>query len=301
YLQIGHFRLGYTGSSVVILNAKGGMGTDRLIEQWHSNGHLDVKNVPALTNRGLRFNFVNRSTHKFPCPQIGDLAFGPCDQSFGAWGDRFVQLGEFRLAAIDFHHFSGTDTHLTGRGPTADFNAWSKEFVAGPAAGVRFGDHFIELHGFHIGSVRHDHKDYLTISNPHFHGGQFSHTCILASGGMQTHLHFDGLYAGPHARVEEAPKGITFGDRFVQIGKFRIGDVDGKRFYVAHVGEDESDEGGKYHLRRTMNKDDGSHVYLPAAPAENEAIGDTTVAPLHAVQGHRDSLSPSVSVHRYIP
>lgn len=496
YLQIGQFRLGYTGSSVVILNAKGGMGTDRLIEQWHSNGHLDVKNVPALTNRGLRESFVKRPAHKFPCPQIGDLAFGPCDQSFGAWGDRFVQLGEFRLAAIDFHHFSvshssgntaqifrsdgtlhpgprtdwnawdrpigfphgvtfgrnflqignfrladidgnhltishisgstavifrGDDGHtFNGPWPTADFNAWSKEFVAGPAAGVqygkhfleignfrvgdtdgghlvvskghktiriyrwdgllfggvpgfgqalaekpmqshcgpiqsttgtcpgittgdgflqfgdwrlathpdhahfsishrkgqtalvltlhglvvhgpnpdwgswnthfesrqragvRFGDHFIELHGFRIGSVRHDHKDYLTISNPHFHGGQFS---ILAFNrtGMQTHLHFGGLYAGPHARVEGAPKGITFGDRFVQIGKFRIGDVDGKRFSVAHVGEDESDEDGKYHLKKDddktigVYKDDGSHVYLPAAPAANEAIGDTTV------------------------
>ncbi|CAE7550753.1 unnamed protein product [Symbiodinium sp. CCMP2592] len=485
YLQIGQFRLGYTGSSVVILNAKGGMATNRLIEQWHSNGHLDVKNVAALDNEGLRKSFVNRPAHKFPCPQIGDMAFGPCDQSFGAWGDRFVQLGKFRLAAIDANHFSvshsdgwtaqifrsdGTThpgprkdfnswdrpigfphgvtfgrnflqignfrlaamdgnhltiSHMSGstaviyRGDglvfpgTTDWNAWRGEFVAGPASGVRygkhfleignfrlgdtdgahlvvskghqtirifrwdgrlfggvvgfgqtlaetplqshcgliqsstgtcpgitagdgflqfgdwrlvvhsdhmhfsishregqtalilsgtgivvngpnagwggwhpyfeprhpsvrFGDHFIELHSFRIGSIRHENKDYLTISSGHFHHGRLS---ILAFSreGVHTHLHFGGLYSGPHARVLGAPKGITFGDRFVQIGKFRIGDVDGKRFSVAHVGEDANG-----HLKQNddktivVYKNDGSRAETPQ-PAANEDIGDTTV------------------------
>lgn len=32
------------------------------------------------------------------------------------------------------------------------------------------------------------------------------------------------------------PIGVTFGDRFVQIGKFRLGDVDSTHFSVSHVG-----------------------------------------------------------------
>eukprot|EP00439_Symbiodinium_sp_Y106_P040354 s5574_g4.t4 len=489
YLQIGKFRLGYTGGSVVILNAEGGMATNRLIEVWHSNGHLDVNNVAALDNEVDRRSFVSRPAHKFPCPQIGDMAFGPCDQSFGAWGDRFVQLGKFRLAAIDPNHFSVshsdgwtaqifrsdgtlhpgprtdfnswnrpigfphgvtfgrnfvqignfrladmdgdhlTVSHISGNtaqifrgdghvfpGPTTGWNGWAGEFVAGPASGVRygnrfleignfrlgatdgshlvvskghqtirifrgdghifggvpgfgqalaekplqshcgliqsstgtcpgitagdgflqfgdwrlvthsdhlhfsishregqtalvltvhgvvvngpntgwggwhpyfearhphllrFGDHFIELtQSFRIGSVRHLNKDYLTISSPHFHGGQFS---ILAFSreGVHTPLQFGGLFAGPHARVHGAPKGITFGDRFVQIGKFRIGDVDGKRFSVAHVGEDDNDGHLTSNNDKTIvvYKNDGSRVEEPT-PAENEDIGDTTV------------------------
>ena len=31
------------------------------------------------------------------------------------------------------------------------------------------------------------------------------------------------------------PMGVTFGDRFVQIGNFRLGDVDSKHFSVSHV------------------------------------------------------------------
>ena len=30
--------------------------------------------------------------------------------------------------------------------------------------------------------------------------------------------------------------GVSFGDRFIQIGNFRLGDVDGKHFSVAHAG-----------------------------------------------------------------
>ena len=95
---------------------------------------------------------------------------------------------------------------------------------------------------------------------------------------VHTPLQFGGLFAGPHARVHGAPKGITFGDRFVQIGKFRIGDVDGKRFSVAHVGEDDNDGHLTSNNDKTIvvYKNDGSRVEEPT-PAENEDIGDTTV------------------------
>ncbi|CAE7184637.1 unnamed protein product [Symbiodinium microadriaticum] len=523
YLQIGQFRLGYTGTSVVILNAKGGTTNNRLIEQWHSNGNLDANRVKALDNQDLRNSFVSRPAHKLPCPQIGDIAFGRCDPSFGAWGDRFVQLGEFRLAAIDGNHFSVshsrrvtamifrgdgelfpgptaayhawdrligfphgvtfgrnfvqignfrladidgnhlTVSHISGgtavifRGdghifngpwPTADYNAWSKDCVgvawsskifgqvvseggqklaagvrfgkhfleignfrlgdtdgkhlvvskghqtiriyrddglrfgdvpgygktlaekplqshcgliqsitgtcpgitAGDgflqfgdwrlavhsdhvhfsayhhstgspiysapkdlsptrpncprtdwggwdshfgATGVGFGDHFIHMHNWRIGSVRHGNENYLTISNVHFDGGKGS-ILGFSRTGAQARLNFGGLFAGPHKRDFGAPKGSTFGDRFVQIGKFRIGDVDGEHFSVAHVGEDESDENGKYHLKKdddktiVVYKSDGTHITNPAK-VDDKAV-DTTVgrpfAPCRATEMH---------------
>ena len=40
----------------------------------------------------------------YVCP--GEVAHGVCNPNFGSWGDRFVQLGDWRLAALDADHFS---------------------------------------------------------------------------------------------------------------------------------------------------------------------------------------------------
>eukprot|EP00439_Symbiodinium_sp_Y106_P070685 s177_g12.t1 len=41
---------------------------------------------------------------------------------------------------------------------------------------------------------------------------------------------------GLWGRQEGDALGVSFGDRFVQIGNFRVGDVDGTHFSVTHVG-----------------------------------------------------------------
>ncbi|CAE7620859.1 unnamed protein product, partial [Symbiodinium necroappetens] len=446
YLQIGKFRIGYNGDCLVILNADG-THPNRIIEKLSSDGTLKR----FFDDEDLREAFVDRPPHKWPCPQIGDIAFGTCDRSFGAWGDRFVQLGDWRLAAIDANHFSishrdgwtaqifrsdGTlhpgprtdfsswdrpvgfphgitfgknfvqigsfrlaamdDNHLTVShssgntaqifrsdatvhpGPRTDWNAWKdrEQDVAGLAAGVRygkhflqignfrlgdagsvhllvthstdtspstsrtiriyrfgetpgwgpqvtdrptqshcgaiqsttgtcpgitaggvprsggtgfstwglearaasnvrFGDRFIELHGFRIGEADVSWSSFgvLTISHQHFHGGQFSILAFAPSDsgdgdGETLHMTSGGLFN----RAYGPPKGISFGDRFVQIGNFRLGDVDGKQFSIAHVGfragNDRSDK------TIVVYKDDGS-VTKKSPPAGGNA--DTTV------------------------
>ncbi|CAE7614633.1 unnamed protein product [Symbiodinium microadriaticum] len=487
YLQIGKFRIGDNGDCLVILNADGTY-PNRIIEKLSSDGTLKRF---FDDEDDLREAFVDRPPHKWPCPQIGDIAFGTCDRSFGAWGDRFVQLGDWRLAAIDANHFSishrdgwtaqifrsdGTlhpgprtdfsswdrpvgfphgitfgknfvqigsfrlaamdDNHLTVShssgntaqifrsdatvhpGPRTDWNAWKEreQDVAGLAAGVRygkhflqignfrlgdagwghllvthstdtspstsrtiriyrsdghlfgeifgwgpqvtdrptqshcgaiqsttgtcpgitagdgflqlgdwrlgtadlvhfsfshrkgntvqivrrdgitasggtgfstwglearaasnvrFGDRFIELHGFRIGEADVPWSSFgvLTISHQHFHGGQFSILAFAPSDsgdgdGETLHMTSGGLFN----RAYGPPKGISFGDRFVQIGNFRLGDVDGKQFSIAHVGfragNDRSDK------TIVVYKDDGS-VTKKSPPAGGNA--DTTV------------------------
>jgi len=485
YLQIGKFRIGYNGDCLVILNADGTY-PNRIIEKLSSNGDSKrfFDDEPAL-----RQTFVDRPPHKWPCPQIGDIAFGSCDRGFGGWGDRFVQLGDWRLAAVDAHHFSvshrggwtaqifrsdGTlhpgpathfsswdrpigfphgvtfgknfvqignfrlaawdDNHLSVShssgttaqifrsdatvhpGPRTDFNAWidREEDVAGPAAGVRygkhflqignfrlgdadgghllvthstdtspstsrtiriyradghmfgeiagwgwqvtdrptqshcgaiqsttgtcpgitagdgflqfgdwrlgtsdlvhlsfshrlgktaqivrrdgilasggtglstwglealaapsvrFGDRFIEVHGFRIGEadvvgVFGFVTNYLTISHQLFHGGQFAILAFSHHGGQTVHMTSGGLFDRDYG----PPKGISFGDCFVQIGNFRLGDVDGKKFSIAHVGlragSDRSDK------TIVVYKEDGSVTNI-SPPAGGNA--DTTV------------------------
>ena len=45
-----------------------------------------------------------------------------CDPDFGAWGDRFIQLGSWRLAAIDSTHFSVS--HKAHAVQTRHFRLW---------------------------------------------------------------------------------------------------------------------------------------------------------------------------------
>ncbi|CAE7690767.1 unnamed protein product [Symbiodinium necroappetens] len=71
-----------------------------------------------------------------------------------------------------------------------------------------------------------------------------AHFSISHSGGQTIQIfHKQGtLHPGPRTdfglwnrKVGDA-LGVSFGDRFVQIGNFRVGDVDGTHFSVTHVG-----------------------------------------------------------------
>ncbi|CAE7349791.1 unnamed protein product [Symbiodinium natans] len=94
---------------------------------------------------------------------------------------------------------------------------------------MHFGDRFIQFGHFRMGEVDANH---FSISH--------------SSGQTVQIFRSDGtLHPGPRSSwglwhssrpVLDAPLGITFGDRFVQIGNFRVGDVDGQHFSVAHVG-----------------------------------------------------------------
>eukprot|EP00439_Symbiodinium_sp_Y106_P054974 s177_g7.t1 len=66
-------------------------------------------------------------------------------------GDRFIQLGHWRLAAIDDNHFSIShkDTRFV------DFGAWGRSI--GAAKGISFGFQYIQIGKFRMGAVDENH------------------------------------------------------------------------------------------------------------------------------------------------
>ncbi|CAE7889877.1 unnamed protein product [Symbiodinium microadriaticum] len=58
-------------------------------------------------------DLYGRHPSHWTCPSIGDIAHGKCRDDFGGWGDRFVQLGDWRMAAIDEDNFAFT--HKNGK------------------------------------------------------------------------------------------------------------------------------------------------------------------------------------------
>ena len=98
---------------------------------------------------------------------------------------------------------------------------------AGHLQEVKIGDRFIQFGKFwRLGAVD-DEK--LSISHQ---SGQtplvFQKDGTLLETPSTTDNLFNRLYTGE-------PKGVNFGDRFVQIGLFRLGDVNRDTFSIAHV------------------------------------------------------------------
>ncbi|CAE6932730.1 unnamed protein product [Symbiodinium natans] len=151
-------------------------------------------------------------------------------------GYNFLQIGDWRLARINDRHF--TFSHRGGqtpmmyksdgthkKGPRTSFGSWGWEAGKTPSFGeVRFGDHFIQFGEFRLGAVDDNH---LSVS----HSGGLT-AMIFGQGTLHPGPRHDyGLWEKPLGE----PMGVTFGDRFVQIGNFRLGDVDSKHFSVSHV------------------------------------------------------------------
>ena len=95
---------------------------------------------------------------------------------------------------------------------------------AGDLQEVKIGDRFIQFGKF-------------------WRVGEFNAMLSISHSEGQTPLVIqkDGtMIAGPSTANNlfirrGEPKGVTFGDRFVQIGNFRLGDVDGWHFSISHV------------------------------------------------------------------
>ena len=88
-----------------------------------------------------------------------------CSGSGVQYGDRFVQIGDWRMGDVDGAHFSMA--HKDGktaqiyrkdgtlhRGPRSDYSTWSRS--VGSPSGVSFGDRFIQIGDWRIGDVGHD-------------------------------------------------------------------------------------------------------------------------------------------------
>ena len=144
-----------------------------------------------------------------------------------------LRIGEWRFADIDGRHFSMShrdgqtamiyreDGTLHG-GPRTDFNAWGRNI--GPSSGIKFGFQFIEIGEWRIGAYN---QNYLSLSHK---DGQvpfvFLHDGMGWTGPRTEYTTWD--------RPEGPLSGVSFGDRFIQIGDFRLGDVDGRHASVGH-------------------------------------------------------------------
>ncbi|CAE7379753.1 unnamed protein product [Symbiodinium necroappetens] len=149
-------------------------------------------------------------------------------------GDRFIQLGEWRLGEHDENHFS--ISHKDGwtaqifrndgtlhPGPRRDYGIWNRQI--GKPKGIKFGSNWVEIGAFRIGTIDNIH---LSVAHK---GGKTAQ--IFRNDGH--------LFPGPRGDFgtygrPSALSGISEGDRYLQIGQFRLGDVDGHHFTVIHTG-----------------------------------------------------------------
>ncbi|CAE7940706.1 unnamed protein product [Symbiodinium necroappetens] len=226
FVQLGNFRLGDADGGHFLVSHINGWTCQ--IYRWDGTRHPGPR-------RGWGPRLLHRKPMAWSCEGIAEMAFGPCDSDFGTFGDRFIQLGQWRIAAIDANHFSVS--HKGGKtaqiyrsdgtlhpGPRSDFGSWNRP--TGFPYGITFGPGFIQIGNFRLAAMDDTH---FTVSH-RYHGGrtaQIYRSDATLHPGPRSDWDAWGLSAGP-------PTGITFGDRFLQIGKFRLGDADGGHLVLTH-------------------------------------------------------------------
>ncbi|CAE7669316.1 unnamed protein product [Symbiodinium sp. CCMP2592] len=226
YIQIGKFRLGCNDYNHFAVTHTSG----QLLQLYRNDG----TEHPAAGNQWT-VSVNRRQPAPWTCKDIAEVAYGACDSDWGGFGDRFIQLGNFRLAAIDATHFSVC--HRDGwvsmiyradgtrhGGPRRDFCSWDRPL--GFPHGITFGPGFIQLGNFRLGAIDDEH---LSIAHESGKTAQIFRSDDTRHPGPRTDWTAWGQSAGPAA-------GVTFGDRFLQLGNFRVGDHDGRHLVVAHKG-----------------------------------------------------------------
>jgi hypothetical protein len=174
------------------------------------------------------------------------------------FGDRFLQLGSWRFGDVDGRHFSiahvGGKTAMIYRddgtrhgGPRSDYTTW-KRSIDTTAPGISFGDQFIQ-----IGNWR------LCVLGV---GGD--HASICTKSGMTAVIYRSrdsSVHPGPrhdwccndrpvNNNHERRP---LIGDRYIQIGGWRFGDIDGGHASVSRQ------EGNNYHTAQIWRSDGTVH------------------------------------------
>ncbi|CAE7295082.1 UVR8 [Symbiodinium sp. CCMP2592] len=181
-------------------------------------------------------------------------------------GDKFIQIGDFRIAqsaweyrvsptgnywaeAFSISHRSGLvskaffsdgglQTNLGGDASRRHNTWWreAKELYHANVGSLKFGDRFIEIGNFRLGADADEGQGYdsVILTHRHFDVIQFwNHNGGLVPGAdvhAKSHHRGKAIWARPVG----PPRGVSFGDRFVQIGNYRFGDFDGHHFTVAH-------------------------------------------------------------------
>ncbi|MAD33197.1 MAG: hypothetical protein CMJ88_05515, partial [Planctomycetes bacterium] len=167
---------------------------------------------------------------------IASLGDG-CPMTFG---DRFIQVGDWRLGEVETsgRHFvmvhRNTDVAQVYRDDGRHFNGanrhWNKGFgrpvwarKIGHPHGITFGDRFIGIGKWRIGEV-----------DQHVKGRHWGHASLSNKNGQTAFIwRMDArVFGGPRRdynlwkRPLGPPQGIAVGFKFIQFGRWRLGDSD---------------------------------------------------------------------------
>ncbi|CAE7228999.1 unnamed protein product [Symbiodinium sp. CCMP2592] len=228
FIQVGKMRFGEADSNHFLFSYT---PTGRSMEIFRGNDGTRWPGSQHWDNHAM----VRKAPADWTCPDIAELAFGVCKPEFGHWGDRFIQLGKWRMAAIDGNHFSIShenrktvqvyrgDGHILS-GPRSDFGSWDRPI--GFPYGITFGANFIQIGRFRVAATDENH---MSISH------QSGTTAQIFRG------HDGSLHPGPRHdfnawTLRAGPaSGVTFGEQFIQLGEWRFG-ADDTALYVTHKG-----------------------------------------------------------------
>ncbi|CAE7035054.1 unnamed protein product [Symbiodinium sp. CCMP2592] len=129
WIQIGNFRIGEIRNTDgfgnhwdELLLAHIDPHHVRVIEAFRSDGTHEWKrgqdNHPNLVNSDYRkTQLLGLSPTGWDCKSLAEMAHGECRATFGSWGDRFFQIGDWRIGAIDENNFG--ITHRNGNNAAA--------------------------------------------------------------------------------------------------------------------------------------------------------------------------------------
>ncbi|CAE7397036.1 unnamed protein product [Symbiodinium sp. CCMP2456] len=226
FVQLGKFRLG---------DADGG----HFLVTHDSGQTIQIYRRDGTLHPGPRTDWTaaisTRGPSAWTCKDLPEMAYGACDSGWAAFGDRFIQLGDWRLAAIDQTHFSishkdGVTSQIwradgtVHGGPRSDFSAWGRPL--GFPSGITFGPQFIQIGKWRMGQIDGAH---FSIAHQDGQTAQIFRQDGTLHSGPRTDYNAWSRSSGPAGST-------TFGDRFIQFGRFRIGDADGTHFIVTHHG-----------------------------------------------------------------
>jgi hypothetical protein len=162
-----------------------------------------------------------------------------CPQSRGTslvqFGNRFVQIGDWRLGDYDGVHFTMTHkANINGKtgqiyrsdgtlhpGHTG-WSTWSRP-IDNSAPGISFGDRFIQIGNWRICDVDGIHASICTVSG--------MNAQIFRDDGTLHPNWKRGVHSGEYCCTNRPiqphhPNAPKIGDRYIQIGKWRFGDID---------------------------------------------------------------------------
>ncbi|CAE7595042.1 unnamed protein product [Symbiodinium sp. CCMP2592] len=226
FVQLGKFRLGDADGHHFLVTHDSG----QTIQIYRGDGTLHPG--PRTDWTGA---ISTRSPSAWTCKDLPEIAYGACDSGWAGFGDRFIQLGDWRLAAIDATHFSishkdGMTTQIwradgtVHGGPRSDYNAWGRPL--GFPSGITFGPGFIQIGKWRMGQIDGHH---FSIAHQDGQTAQIYRGDGTLHNGPRTDYNAWSRSSGP-------ANSVTFGDRFIQFGRFRFGDADGTHFIVTHAG-----------------------------------------------------------------